>query len=144
MATSSGRMTIMQAARDLTDFFLLLLHNRRTRKKNVTMDPQHLLGDCLIHVFTFLTEEDLIRASSVCMVRTCEYCIQHAEVTLTSETTLRIGCLFSRTGTMLPRLRGYGGECFAWKYCSCHHRNVKWSFVFFPHQEDVLAAMGLL
>ncbi|XP_019732839.1 F-box/WD repeat-containing protein 12 isoform X1 [Hippocampus comes] len=66
MATSSGRMTIMPAARDLTYFFLLLLHNRRTRK-NVTMDPQHLLGDCLIHVFTFLTEEDLIRASSVCM-----------------------------------------------------------------------------
>ncbi|XP_059189888.1 F-box/WD repeat-containing protein 12 [Centropristis striata] len=26
----------------------------------------HLIGDCLIHIFTFLTEEDLISASSVC------------------------------------------------------------------------------
>ncbi|XP_075955971.1 F-box/WD repeat-containing protein 12 [Anarhichas minor] len=26
----------------------------------------HLIGDCLIHIFTFLTEEDLIRASAVC------------------------------------------------------------------------------
>ncbi|XP_040920664.1 F-box/WD repeat-containing protein 12 [Toxotes jaculatrix] len=32
------------------------------------MDPHHphLIGDCLIHIFTFLTEEDLITASSVC------------------------------------------------------------------------------
>ncbi|XP_049608871.1 F-box/WD repeat-containing protein 12 [Syngnathus scovelli] len=30
------------------------------------MHPQHLLDDCLIHIFTFLTEEDLIKASSVC------------------------------------------------------------------------------
>ncbi|GAA6216413.1 F-box/WD repeat-containing protein 12 [Lates japonicus] len=32
------------------------------------MDPDHphLIGDCLIHIFTFLTEEDLITASSVC------------------------------------------------------------------------------
>lgn len=32
------------------------------------MDPPHpqLIGDCLIHIFTFLSEEDLISASSVC------------------------------------------------------------------------------
>uniref|UniRef100_UPI0037E78807 F-box/WD repeat-containing protein 12 n=1 Tax=Semicossyphus pulcher TaxID=241346 RepID=UPI0037E78807 len=32
------------------------------------MDPHqpYLIGDCLIHIFTFLTEEDLISASSVC------------------------------------------------------------------------------
>ncbi|XP_069579724.1 F-box/WD repeat-containing protein 12 isoform X1 [Brachyistius frenatus] len=32
------------------------------------MDPHHahLIGDCLIHIFTFLPEEDLISASSVC------------------------------------------------------------------------------
>ncbi|XP_030280203.1 F-box/WD repeat-containing protein 12 [Sparus aurata] len=32
------------------------------------MDPHqpHLISDCLIHVFTFLTDEDLISASSVC------------------------------------------------------------------------------
>ncbi|XP_041860113.1 F-box/WD repeat-containing protein 12 [Melanotaenia boesemani] len=32
------------------------------------MDPHlpHLISDCLIHVFTFLTEEDLISASTVC------------------------------------------------------------------------------
>lgn len=28
----------------------------------------YLIKDCLIHIFTFLTEEDLIRASSVCKV----------------------------------------------------------------------------
>uniref|UniRef100_A0A8D3AQ06 Si:ch73-142c19.1 n=1 Tax=Scophthalmus maximus TaxID=52904 RepID=A0A8D3AQ06_SCOMX len=27
---------------------------------------QHLIGDCLIHIFTFLTEDDLITASRVC------------------------------------------------------------------------------
>ncbi|XP_061544696.1 F-box/WD repeat-containing protein 12 isoform X2 [Phycodurus eques] len=32
------------------------------------MGPQHLIDDCLIHIFTFLTEEDLIRASGVCTV----------------------------------------------------------------------------
>ncbi|KAK5603480.1 hypothetical protein CRENBAI_006486 [Crenichthys baileyi] len=32
------------------------------------MDPHHpyLIGDCLIHIFTFLTEDDLISASTVC------------------------------------------------------------------------------
>ncbi|XP_013880930.1 F-box/WD repeat-containing protein 12 [Austrofundulus limnaeus] len=30
------------------------------------MDPYPLISDCLIHVFTFLTEEDLISASCVC------------------------------------------------------------------------------
>ncbi|XP_054635290.1 F-box/WD repeat-containing protein 12 isoform X2 [Dunckerocampus dactyliophorus] len=30
------------------------------------MNPQDLIGDCLIHIFTFLAEEDLISASSVC------------------------------------------------------------------------------
>ncbi|XP_077403944.1 F-box/WD repeat-containing protein 12 [Vanacampus margaritifer] len=30
------------------------------------MDPQHLIGDCLIHIFTYLNEEDLIRTSVVC------------------------------------------------------------------------------
>lgn len=33
------------------------------------MDPQQLTGDCLIHIFTFLAEDDLIRASGVCKVR---------------------------------------------------------------------------
>ncbi|XP_068187074.1 F-box/WD repeat-containing protein 12 isoform X2 [Antennarius striatus] len=28
--------------------------------------PQHLAADCLIHLFTFLPEEDLLRASGVC------------------------------------------------------------------------------
>ncbi|XP_071332761.1 F-box/WD repeat-containing protein 12 [Trachinotus anak] len=28
--------------------------------------PQYLIGDCLIHIFTFLTEDDLIIASHVC------------------------------------------------------------------------------
>lgn len=42
------------------------------------MDPPHphLIGDCLIHIFSFLTEEDLISASSACKVRS----VQHAEV----------------------------------------------------------------
>lgn len=42
------------------------------------MDPDHphLISDCLIHIFTFLTEEDLITASSVCKVRS----VQLAEV----------------------------------------------------------------
>lgn len=45
---------------------------------DVGMDLRHphLIGDCLIHIFTFLTEEDLIRASSVCQVRS----VQLAEV----------------------------------------------------------------
>ncbi|XP_068604492.1 F-box/WD repeat-containing protein 12 [Brachionichthys hirsutus] len=30
------------------------------------LHPQHLIGDCLIHIFTFLPEEDLINASSAC------------------------------------------------------------------------------
>ncbi|XP_035513463.1 F-box/WD repeat-containing protein 12 [Morone saxatilis] len=30
------------------------------------LQPPHLIDDCLIHIFTFLTEEDLISASSVC------------------------------------------------------------------------------
>ncbi|KAM7411625.1 hypothetical protein PAMA_021555 [Pampus argenteus] len=30
------------------------------------MDHPHLIGDCLVHIFTFLSEEDLIRISSVC------------------------------------------------------------------------------
>ncbi|XP_037540647.1 F-box/WD repeat-containing protein 12 [Nematolebias whitei] len=30
------------------------------------MDPYPLVSDCLIHIFTFLTEDDLISASSVC------------------------------------------------------------------------------
>ncbi|XP_029011252.1 F-box/WD repeat-containing protein 12 [Betta splendens] len=29
-------------------------------------DPHYLIGDCLIYIFTFLSEEDLISASSVC------------------------------------------------------------------------------
>lgn len=33
------------------------------------MNQPNLIGDCLIHVFTFLTEGDLISASSVCSVR---------------------------------------------------------------------------
>ncbi|XP_061650197.1 F-box/WD repeat-containing protein 12 [Phyllopteryx taeniolatus] len=37
-------------------------------RTSVSMDPQHLIDDCLIHIFTFLTEEDLIRASGVCTV----------------------------------------------------------------------------
>lgn len=42
------------------------------------MDPPHahLIGDCLIHIFSFLSEEDLISASSVCKVSS----VQHAEV----------------------------------------------------------------
>ncbi|XP_038128457.1 F-box/WD repeat-containing protein 12 [Cyprinodon tularosa] len=30
------------------------------------LQPPHLIGDCLIHIFTFLTEDDLINASVVC------------------------------------------------------------------------------
>ncbi len=45
---------------------------------DVSTDPRHshLIGDCLIHIFTFLTEEDLISASCVCKVRS----VQLAEV----------------------------------------------------------------
>lgn len=38
----------------------------------------HLISDCLIHIFTFLTEEDLISACSVSKVRS----VQLAEVAL--------------------------------------------------------------
>lgn len=33
------------------------------------LHPPPLIRDCLIHIFTFLTEEDVITASSVCQVR---------------------------------------------------------------------------
>lgn len=35
-------------------------------------DHPHLIDDCLIHIFTFLNEDDLISASSVCKVRSPE------------------------------------------------------------------------
>ena len=50
------------------------------------MDPPHhphLISDCLIHIFTFLSEEDLISVSSVCKVRG----IQLAEVAIAIATT---------------------------------------------------------
>ncbi|XP_061120155.1 F-box/WD repeat-containing protein 12 [Syngnathus typhle] len=51
----------------MSDFFFFLIALQEVKvKRHVSMDPQHLLDDCLIHIFTFLTEEDLIRASSVC------------------------------------------------------------------------------
>lgn len=42
------------------------------------MDPcqPQLIDDCLIHIFTFLTEGDLINASSVCKVRS----VKNAEI----------------------------------------------------------------
>lgn len=41
----------------------------------------HLIGDCLIHIFTFLNEEDLIIASGVCKVSS----VQLAEVAHNTE-----------------------------------------------------------
>lgn len=41
---------------------------KKVKLTHVSMDPHHpqLIGDCLIHIFTFLTEEDLNRVSCVC------------------------------------------------------------------------------
>lgn len=57
---------------------LLLWSNFWHQFIDVSMDHHHphLIGDCLIHIFTFLNEEDLILASSVCKVGS----VQLAEV----------------------------------------------------------------
>ena len=79
------------------------------------MDPLHpyLIGDCLIHIYTFLTEEDLIIASRVCKVS-----VQHAEVVeitvfVVVDIILTCSLWVSRIGTKLRTLRGYGGELFS-------------------------------
>lgn len=70
------------------------------------MDYPHLIGDCLIHVFTFLNEEDLVGASSVCQVSS----VQLAEVARHSRKGLNNGVYFCRIGMKLQRAPAYGGE----------------------------------
>lgn len=46
----------------------------QTMDVNTDLPRPHLIGDCLIQIFTLLNEEDLIIASSVCRVSRVPLC----------------------------------------------------------------------
>lgn len=63
------------------------MRGRNVIDVNMDLHQPQLIADCLIHTFSFLPEEDLIRASAVCKVRsgiTCgsSSCLKRASLSI--------------------------------------------------------------
>lgn len=78
---------------------------------DISMDTHHpdLINDCLISIFTFLKEDDLIVASCVCKVSGVTAC---GSTSCGFERIVIVNVIgfVSRIGMKLQRLRGCGGE----------------------------------